>query len=188
MDTPDDTLTLDELAERSAMEPRTIRSYVSKGLIPRPSRGRGAKYEAATLQRLLAIKHLMAETGCTLDYCRRMLSSLDDEEIARIAKGEPQTAADHMLSQATLFNDERNRPSTKEQTELFHACAASRSIIQMELHTDPIRIAGGESWTVVPITDDLVIHIREESEELDHASAMKIIEAVRGLVVQGNTD
>ena len=67
-------MTLVELAEKSAMPGRTIRFYISRGLLPRPLQaGRGASYGQAHLQRLRQIAKLQAK-GLTLQEVRGCLS------------------------------------------------------------------------------------------------------------------
>lgn len=59
-------LTLAELAEKSGVPGRTIRFYISRGLVPGPGKaGRGATYGQAHLQRLREIATLQA-AGLTL--------------------------------------------------------------------------------------------------------------------------
>ena len=57
-----DAKTLAELAELSGLPARTIRFYISRGLLEGPSKaGRGAVYRAAHLERLERIQQLQAE-------------------------------------------------------------------------------------------------------------------------------
>ena len=70
-------LSLQELADGTGVEPRTIRSYVEKGVIPGPdSLGRGARYPRETLDRLKVLQLLRdANRGLTLDQIRLLLSA-----------------------------------------------------------------------------------------------------------------
>jgi len=57
---------LSELAEEAGIPARTVRFYISRGLLPGPvGAGRGAKYGAAHLERLREILRLQEE-GLTL--------------------------------------------------------------------------------------------------------------------------
>ena len=57
-----DSWTLAELAEESGIPARTIRFYISRGLLDGPVKaGRGAMYAAAHLERLEKIRSLQAE-------------------------------------------------------------------------------------------------------------------------------
>lgn len=90
----DPELTLDDLARESGAEARTIRGYVQRGLVPRPSkRGRGATYPPAALDRVRAIRRLMRESGIGLDEIRRLFFRMDDAMIRRIGSGEEPVVA-----------------------------------------------------------------------------------------------
>ena len=66
-------LGLAELAARSGVPPRTIRYYISRGLLPRPiGGGRGAAYGEAHLERIAEIQRLK-ERGLTLAEIGRSL-------------------------------------------------------------------------------------------------------------------
>ena len=70
-----ETLSLQELAERSALPARTIRWYQSEGLLPKPGkRGRDAVYRAEHLERLALIAELR-DRGITLVTIRDLVSS-----------------------------------------------------------------------------------------------------------------
>jgi DNA-binding transcriptional MerR regulator len=70
-----DTLSLAELSEQAEVAPRTIRFYISQGLLPAPLRsGRGAVYGNAHLQLLNRIKAMQAK-GMTLAEVAFALSS-----------------------------------------------------------------------------------------------------------------
>jgi DNA-binding transcriptional MerR regulator len=72
-----DTWSLSELAQETGLSPRTIRYYISRGLLAGPLvAGRGAAYGADHLARLRAIQQLQAGGA--------MLS-----EIARLLEGRP---------------------------------------------------------------------------------------------------
>ena len=69
-------LDLDELGKRSGLPPRTIRYYISQGLVPAPvKRGPASYYREDHLNRLLLIRKYQAE-GLPLDLIRRRLARL----------------------------------------------------------------------------------------------------------------
>ncbi len=64
---------LDELAEESGVPARTIRFYISRGLVPGPDGGgRGAEYGDRHLERLAEIRNLQGK-GLTLNEVAREL-------------------------------------------------------------------------------------------------------------------
>ena len=82
-------LTLQELADHTGVEPRTIRSYVEKGVIPGPeSLGRGARYPRETLDRLKVLQLLRdANRTLTLDQIRVLLHRIGQSQLRAIAEG-----------------------------------------------------------------------------------------------------
>ena len=80
MGTP--TYSLQQLAELTGIEPRTIRWYISEGLIRGPeSLGRGAHYTEHHLKRLNTIKVLKDTYGMQLTEIRRYITMAGDEDI-----------------------------------------------------------------------------------------------------------
>jgi DNA-binding transcriptional MerR regulator len=70
-------ISLAEMAERSGVPARTIRLYISKGLLPGPLRsGRNASYGAGHLDTLLRIRELQ-RNGLTLSQVGRSLAGSD---------------------------------------------------------------------------------------------------------------
>lgn len=83
---------LDELGRKTGLPPRTIRYYISEGLVPSPvRRGPASYYREDHLNRLLLIRKYQAE-GLPLDLIRRRLSRLGvkgAQEEAFGGRGEP---------------------------------------------------------------------------------------------------
>lgn len=77
----DDDLTLEELSEQTGVEPRTLRSWVSEGLLAPPLKhGRGARYPAGNADRALAVRALKDIHGLSLSQIgRRFLMATDDQ-------------------------------------------------------------------------------------------------------------
>jgi len=73
---------LDELAERSGVPGRTIRLYITQGLLPGPLRaGRNAAYGPEHLDTLATIKELQRQ-GLTLSQIRQRMTASEEEEWA----------------------------------------------------------------------------------------------------------
>ncbi len=73
-----------ELEEQTGFTSRTIRYYVSKGLLP-PAHGRGptATYDLSHLLRLRAIQRRRSE-GVTLEEIKAQLDDMSDDDIAAL--------------------------------------------------------------------------------------------------------
>lgn len=84
-----DTFSLQDLADGTGIEPRTIRSYVERGLVAGPdSMGRGARYPRETFDRLRVLQLLRdANRDVTLDQLRVLLQSLSPTQLRAIADG-----------------------------------------------------------------------------------------------------
>lgn len=74
-------LTLEELSERTGVEARTLRSWVSEGLLSPPLKsGRGARYPASNADRALAVRALKDLHGLSMsDIGRRFLMATEDQ-------------------------------------------------------------------------------------------------------------
>src|SRR5436853_1990161 len=83
------TYTLDELAEATGIEARTIRSYIERGLLPSAqSRGRATRYLADHMDRLRVIKMLRrAWPNLTLSDIRVRLQQLTPDNIRALGEG-----------------------------------------------------------------------------------------------------
>lgn len=82
----DPRYTLTQLADLAGVTPRTIRFYVSQGLLPAPGQvGPGAKYDDTDLARLRLIKRLQRDHRPLADI-RRQLETLDDATVLRLAE------------------------------------------------------------------------------------------------------
>lgn len=79
-------LSLDQLAAASGFSPRTIRYYISRGLVPRPRKaGPGACYGPEHLQRLEAIRQWQSQ-GLTLVEIAQRLAAPEGEAAADLPR------------------------------------------------------------------------------------------------------
>jgi len=74
-------ITLEELSERTGVEARTLRSWVSEGLLSPPFKaGRGARYPASNADRALAVRALKELHGLSLsEIGRRFMMATEDQ-------------------------------------------------------------------------------------------------------------
>lgn len=74
-------ITLEELSERTGVEARTLRSWVSEGLLSPPFKaGRGARYPASNAVRALAVRALKDVHGLSLsEIGRRFMMATEDQ-------------------------------------------------------------------------------------------------------------
>ncbi len=124
-----DGITLEELSERTGVEPRTLRSWISEGLLSPPSKsGRGATYPPTNLDRAKAVLTLKNAYGMSLADIGRSFITASEEQIANWA-GEQPTAS-------------RSRSSAREylrefdaQQEMPMAFKKGASISRSETHS-----------------------------------------------------
>jgi DNA-binding transcriptional MerR regulator len=89
----DQELTLEELSERTGVEARTLRSWVSEGLLAPPLKsGRGAKYPTSNADRALAVRALK-DLGLSLAEIGRRFLLASDQEVREWASAAGQTSA-----------------------------------------------------------------------------------------------
>ncbi len=130
------TLTIEELAERAETSVRTIRFYIAEGLLPGPgARGKAANYGGDHLQRLRLIRRL-AEQRVPLAEMRAMLARLSPEEEQALLSEEDERAMQREQAAqspspkdylATLLSQARaaRQPPASEQDQAWRATAAS---------------------------------------------------------------
>lgn len=195
----DELLTLAELAERSGIEPRVIRSYIEQGLLRGPgSRGRNARYTDQHLKRLLAIRALRESRGMALAEVRRTLLSHSDAEITRLAaevdgSGPGQapvrasgSALDYLRSIGVAAQEEGRQewrraspPAPLEQLLVELVRAAGKKEVA--------RQARGEHWFRVAITPDIELSIRGAPQPEELALVERIADHLR-LILLGGID
>ena len=82
----DPTYTISELADLAGVTPRTVRYYLSQGLLPSAGQtGPGTRYSESHLARLRVIRGLQSE-HLPLAEIRRRLSEVDDDQVVALAE------------------------------------------------------------------------------------------------------
>ncbi len=76
-------MTIQELARRANVTPRTIRYYVEQGILPPPERGRPAEYTEDHLRRLELVRRLK-EQYLPLNEIRDTMQRLSLDEVERL--------------------------------------------------------------------------------------------------------
>jgi len=156
----EETLSLQELAERSALPVRTIRWYQSEGLLPKPGkRGRDAVYRAEHLERLALIAELR-DRGLTLVAIRDLVSR---ERPAA-------TVAEWLGVDATLtapWSDDR--PRVVDRDELAALIGDRRPGLLAELlDADYVKVVDGASWLVPsPRLLDLALQLHDAGIDIE---------------------
>ena len=203
--------TIYDLAEHSGVEPRTIRSYVEKGIIPGPdSLGRAARYPQESLDRLKVLQLLRdANRSLTLDQIRRLLQSIGPSELSGLADGririgavldtdaaeDSRHAAINYLrslhSQSpppnanTLFlrHESRSHEALEDQLPVFEEAALA--LAKLAGLTSSSRSARVEQWYRLPLTPDIELSVRGNFGSDQIAQLHRIGDALRLLLTKG---
>jgi len=205
--------TIFELATAAGVEPRTIRSYVEKGLIPGPdSLGRGARYPQDALDRLKVLVLLRdANRSLTLEQIRMLLQRLGPSELSGLADGRlrigavldteaggvpSRTAALDYLAvlrskaapsrQASERGDARpTRPPDRDDDHLPVLEEAARALLKLAGLTTASRGVRGEHWYRLPLTPDIELSVRGSFGSDQLAQLHRIGDALRLLLTKG---
>ena len=154
------TLSLQELADRSALPTRTIRWYQSEGLLPKPEKkGRDAVYRVEHLERLALIADLR-DRGLTLVAIRDL-----------VARERPAaTVAEWLGVDATLtapWSDDR--PRVVDRDELARLIGDRRPGLLAELQdAGYVKVVDGASWLVPsPRLLDLALQLHDAGIDIE---------------------
>jgi DNA-binding transcriptional MerR regulator len=185
-----ESYSLNDLAEVTGFEARTIRSYIERGILPgAEARGRGASYSVEHLNRLRAIQILRrARPNIQLNEIRIFLQQMSPQQIGDFCSGSLRATAAALAE--TI--DEAEEPETLRAVGQFlkpdvEAVADSDELARDEeakLALPPGELTGPQrllqalqkiarpgpplpaqklgAWVRVPITDDVELAVRAE--------------------------
>jgi DNA-binding transcriptional MerR regulator len=181
--------TLTELADLAGVSPRTVRYYLSQGLLPAAgASGPGAKYGQSHLARLRLIRRLQAEHE-PLAEIRRHLSTLGDDAVLAIADEPapappPDSALDyvrrvmapaHHVNRASLLRDYTPAAFAAEQ--------AAPTEAQRPRTTEPTlpRLQRSQ-WDRIELAPDVELHIRRPLARSTAKRVDRLVEVARDLL------
>lgn len=203
----DSGISLQDLAELTCIEPRTIRSYIERGLLPGPeSRGRNAAYSRDHIDRLrVLVKIRDANRNLTLDQVRAVLQSLSPQQIGEIAAGRiliqavmdtdadrrPGTALEYLaaLRASTQFDAvtfERSEASTsRAKTNQTPAAELAEALASLAGATPTGRGSTGQRWIRFSITPDIEMSVRDSFSPEQTAHLQRVADLLRVLLTKG---
>lgn len=180
----DAVYTLTELADLAAVTPRTVRYYLSQGLLPRVGApGPGAKYDDSHLARLRLIRRLQREHQ-PLAEIRRRLETLDDTTIAAIAAEPsppppPDSALDYI--RRVTAPAQTSRALYVREAPPLAAVEASTSPELSQENPAPPRLERSQ-WERVDLAPDIELHIRRPLPRSTAKRVDRLIEIARDLL------
>lgn len=168
---------LTELAGLAGVTPRTVRYYISQGLLPSPgTSGPGAKYDDAHLVRLRLVRKLQRE-HLPLAEIRQRLAGLDDTTIANLAD-QPTEVTDPQDSALDYIRRVLGPPQVKPNrlAAVNERPAAAYALARKPMRAEPmpgasapitlgVEPAPGRSfersqWERIPLAPDIELHVR----------------------------
>jgi DNA-binding transcriptional MerR regulator len=112
-------MTIQELARRANVTPRTIRYYVEQGILPPPGRGRPSEYTDEHLKVLDLVRRLK-DQYLPLEEIRSMLQSLSVEQLEDFLSQtapQPEPARDETNSAAEYISQILNRGAMRSRLQ-----------------------------------------------------------------------
>lgn len=207
----DDEITLDELSRRTGVETRTLRSWVSEGLLSPPLKpGRGARYPRANADRALAVRALKDLHGLSFaEISRRFIMASDEEIRAWAAEAGPTVTAagsarDYIKaiqapttagrrhfsergSNSSGWGSTQSPPTGFERIGRHEGELASleKLILQLEkvLESPPPRRSRAMIWTRIGITPDLEISVRGDLAPRERVLFEQLADQLRAILI-----
>ena len=183
--------TLDVLARLADVTPRTIRYYVSQGLLPAPEfAGPGTRYDDRHLALIRAIKRMQAE-HLPLANIRDRLRSLSEEEIEQIASARtaPPAAKGDALS---YIRGVLGQPTIPPPTPApAHAAAlvapaprpsAAPAAAASPSPAAPPAPAERSQWERIVLEPDIELHIRRPLTRQQNRRVERLVALARELI------
>lgn len=175
--------TLDVLARLADVTPRTIRYYVSQGLLPAPEfAGPGTRYDDRHLALIRAIKRMQAE-HLPLANIRERLRSLSDDEIEQIAsaRSAPPAAKGDALNYIRRVLGQPTTPAPSHAAALV-APAAAPAAPASAASTPPPAAGERSQWERIVLEPDIELHIRRPLTRQQNRRVDRLVALARELI------
>jgi DNA-binding transcriptional MerR regulator len=176
-----------ELADLAGVTPRTIRYYVSIGLLPAPEQaGPRTRYTEGHLKRLHLIRQLQRQHLPLAEIGER-IGRLDDEAVgAALDAGVAPRPADSALDYIRRLQGEGTpQPSERKEItpERFGLRAFSLAEPSQPRSTPPLDTR--TRWERVPLSESVELHIRVPQGKRKHQQIERLIRLGRELLEEG---
>jgi len=187
--------TLTELADLAGVSPRTVRYYISQGLIAVDvAPGPGPKYDDSHLARLRLIKRLQAE-HLPLAEIRHRLEGLSDADIRTVAEEPVPTPPDSALEYIRGLTAAADRPVPAPAA----AVEAPRALFSRDFLAEPLvppssahpasdqpaRLERSQ-WEHIDLAPDIELHVRRPLARQTAKQVDRLISIARDLFQKEN--
>lgn len=177
---------ISELASLAGVTPRTIRYYVSIGLLPSPPQaGPRTRYTDGHLQRLRLIRHLQKQHFPLAEIGAR-LQELDDEAVEAAldaGSGPPEDSALDYINQLRGDQVLDRMGATEGSPKEFW----SKALKGPDPGSPEVKIIAGTRtrWERVWITDDVELHVRQPAGRRKQKQIERLIRFGREVLEKG---
>ncbi|QBD78640.1 MerR family transcriptional regulator [Ktedonosporobacter rubrisoli] len=177
--------TIEELAEEVNIPIRTIRYYISEGLLPGPyARGKAATYDEVHLFRLRLIR-LLSQQRMPLAQMRSLLANLTLPELQTLLAEEEQRAAE-------LQHDVQQPPPKEYIAKLLQNARTARQTYAQhspirQLREAPQPAPTAERWQRWQLAPGIELHIRSDAEDQQRGLLERIFHAA-GMIYKSTRD
>lgn len=172
--------TIGELADLAGVTPRTIRYYISIGLLPAPAQvGPRSTYGRGVLQRLRLIRRLQ-EDHLPLGEIGTRMAGLDDAAVDSALAADQVTPSDSAIEYIRrLRTGQVGPPSATDQPR---ALAKTLSVpIAPQPRVDPGAIQRTQ-WERVALSENVELHIRRPLGRLDNKRVERLVRLGREIL------
>lgn len=175
-----------ELADLAGVTPRTIRYYVSIGLLPSPEQaGPRTRYTDGHLKRLRLIRHLQRQ-HLPLGEIGARLQGLDDESVEGALDADVMAPADSALEYIEQLRG-GGPPGLMELKEIEPEAyrAPARSFPEMRPPEPKAQMDTRTRWERVPLSENVELHIRQPGDRRKHKQIERLIQLGREMLQEG---
>jgi DNA-binding transcriptional MerR regulator len=168
------TFTLSELCERAGVSERTVRYYVTQGLLPSPGAGRGVRWSQEHLERLQLILELK-EKHLPLSDIRRRVEAMSASEVSALLATQrdeaPATSAADYVQK--VLAGVRPSPASKLATRASGVSSAPPPAAQ--------QVITRTTWERIPLDQDVEIHVRRPLSRIQDKRVQRLLAAARDI-------
>ena len=176
-----------ELAKLAGVTPRTIRYYVSIGLLPAPEQaGPRTRYTEGHLQRLRLIRHLQRQHLPLAEIGER-IARLDDEAVEAALDGDVVVKpADSALDYINRIQAEQPpQARAKEVTPKDVWASAQRPAEPSPAKPTKAQLDTRTRWERVPLSESVELHIRHPMDRRTRQQMEHYIRLGREMLEEG---
>ncbi len=171
---------LETMSEETGIPARTIRSYISRGLVPKPFRpGRGATYPPEALNRLKFVQILLSR-GLGLDLIEEAMNAVTDDDISAVVDDGEELRLGLLENQTQSMRRALDPPSPTDSRTLSRLTHALRAFSRP---ATPRRTA--ETWIRAKVTDDMEIAVRTNPTGHARLQVDEVASLLRRLIDHG---